>query len=252
MADPQELIENIQQMIADSDVPEVLQQDIHDALVMTVNIDDTLSISGEAADALAVGNALATKASIYDVKNTLSVNGQTGGGTWDITVNGDEIPAQSDSDTETVADALTRLGSGLSDEITARENADTSLDGRLDTIEAWDASDIPVDKSAATPVSIESALQSLDGRVENLEEHEGFSTVISFNSTGTQTVSDSIITANHDLTGVQFYDSNSDATNDILADFTWATAAGSLTVTISNVHANGSVRLNFGWREGVS
>ena len=41
---------------------EVVEEVVSDATVMTVPIDDTLSVSGEAADAKAVGDALALKA----------------------------------------------------------------------------------------------------------------------------------------------------------------------------------------------
>ena len=61
--------------------PEELNDDIveeiDDATVVTVPIDDTLSISGEAADAKAVGAALAEKADRSELQTQVKVNGQS-------------------------------------------------------------------------------------------------------------------------------------------------------------------------------
>ena len=55
---------------------DMVEEVVEDATVMTVPIDDTLSISGEAADAKAVGDALALKADASQVTG-ISVNGQS-------------------------------------------------------------------------------------------------------------------------------------------------------------------------------
>ena len=58
-----------------NDLNDVVEEVVSDAEVMTVAIDDTLTVSGEAADAKAVGDALALKANLADVI-TIDVNGQ--------------------------------------------------------------------------------------------------------------------------------------------------------------------------------
>ena len=58
-----------------NDLNDVVEEVVSDAEVMTVAIDDTLTVSGEAADAKAVCDALALKANLADVI-TIDVNGQ--------------------------------------------------------------------------------------------------------------------------------------------------------------------------------
>mgnify|MGYP002519715366 CR=1 FL=1 len=55
---------------------EMVQAVVEDARVITVPIDDTLQNSGEAADAKAVGDALALKADKSELQTAITVNGQ--------------------------------------------------------------------------------------------------------------------------------------------------------------------------------
>lgn len=235
----QELLTTLHMQVRNADTA-VIQQAVHDSMVITVPIDDTLSVSGAAADALAVGNALGGKADLTTIKNTLSVNGRTGNGGLAITVNGDNVPAQSDSDTESVADALTRIegaaSSAVSAEATARGNADTALGGRIDG-EATARAD---------------ADTALDGRLDVLEAKKIVLVSVAFTEAGTETMTVTGITADHELIGHQFFDSSSDPTGEVLADVAWTTGAGSLEVVFSNVQAAGSVRLIFGVPEDIT
>lgn len=237
---PDEMIETIEETVEDATEETVLEESIHDSMVITIPIDDTLSVSGAAADALAVGNALGGKADLTTIKNTLSVNGRTGNGGLSITVNGDNIPAQNDSDNESVAEALTRIegaaSSAVSTEATARENADTALGGRIDG-EATARGD---------------ADTALDGRLDVLEAKKIVLVSVAFTEAGTETMTVTGITADHELIGHQFFDSSSDPTGEVLADVAWTTGAGSLEVVFSNVQAAGSVRLIFGVPEDIT
>ena len=58
-----------------NDLNDVVEEVVSDAEVMTVAIDDTLTVSGEAADAKAVGDALALKADVSSVVS-ITVNGR--------------------------------------------------------------------------------------------------------------------------------------------------------------------------------
>lgn len=237
---PDEMIETIEETVEDATEETVLEESIHDSMVITIPIDDTLSVSGAAADALAVGNALTGKADLTTIKNTLSVNGRTGNGGLAITVNGDNIPAQNDSDNESVAEALTRIedaaSSAVSAEATARENADTALGGRID--------------GEATARG--EADTALDGRLDVLEAKKIVLVSVAFTEAGTETMTVTGITADHELIGHQFFDSSSDPTGEVLADVAWTTGAGSLAVTFSNVLAAGSVRMIFGVPEDIT
>lgn len=240
---PDEMIETIEETVEDATEETVLEESIHDSMVITVPIDDTLSVSGAAADALAVGNALGGKVDLSTIQNTLSVNGRTGSGSLAITVNGDNIPAQSDSDSESVAEALDRIEDAVADvagdlstEVTARENADTALGDRIDG-EATARSD---------------ADTALDGRLDVLEAKKIVLVSTAFTSDHTKLMPVTGITADHELIGYQFIDSSSNPTGEILADLAWTTGAGSVEVTFSNVRAAGSVRMIFGVPEDIT
>lgn len=70
---------------------EEFEETMDDAAVITVPIDATLSNSGEAADAKAVGDALALKADASQVVN-ISVNGQPADNQGVILIDGSDIP----------------------------------------------------------------------------------------------------------------------------------------------------------------
>ena len=60
-----------------NDLNDEVEVEVEDAQVITVPIDATLSNSGEAADAAAVGAALADKADRSELQTQVKVNGQT-------------------------------------------------------------------------------------------------------------------------------------------------------------------------------
>lgn len=239
MAD--ELIEEVvEEVVDDSSEETVLEDAIHDSMVITVPIDDTLSVSWAAADAHAVGVALAGKVDNTTLQNTLSVNGRTGGGSWAITVNGDNIPAQSDSDSESVADALTRIDTAVGTEATARQQADTALGTRIDN---------EITARGAADTALGTRIDGAEDRLDVLEARLGLAVQIDFTVAGAlDPILDERFTADHYLAGVVWLDGQHNATGDVLADLSWTTAAGSLTVVIDHVWNAGSVILNFGWR----
>ena len=59
-----------------SELNEGIREQVQDAEIMQVNIDDTLTHSGEAADAYAVGQALQGKADKKDLQTNITVDGQ--------------------------------------------------------------------------------------------------------------------------------------------------------------------------------
>ena len=88
---------------------------VEDASVITTPIDDTLSISGDAADAAAVGAALALKADLSQITG-VTVNGQEPDAQGKILVNGTEIPMSGTDDTtlkEAIEAAATRTGADI-------------------------------------------------------------------------------------------------------------------------------------------
>lgn len=98
---------------------EEVEMVVEDASVITTPIDDTLTISGDAADAKAVGDALALKADKSELQNAITVNGQSADAQGAILIDGDEIPV-SGSDVTTMAEKFA--------EIDAKTGADIPID----------------------------------------------------------------------------------------------------------------------------
>lgn len=98
-----------------NDLNEMFEETMQDAEVITVPIDDTLSHSNEAADAAAVGAALALKADKSQV-STISVNGQQADLQGHIIVDGTQIEMSSTDDTtlkEAIEEAAGRTGEDI-------------------------------------------------------------------------------------------------------------------------------------------
>ena len=92
---------------------------VNDAEVITVPIDASLTHSGEAADAKAVGDALAQKADKSEIQTAVTVNGQRADAQGLILVTGADT-AMSATDSRTVKAAV--------DEVAARTGADIPVD----------------------------------------------------------------------------------------------------------------------------
>lgn len=89
--------------MAENDLNEVIEELVVDPEVITVNIDDTLTVSGEAADAKAVGDALALKADRSELSAAITVNGQSADAQGKIIVYGDQVEMSSTDDTKVQA-----------------------------------------------------------------------------------------------------------------------------------------------------
>ena len=111
---------------------------VDDATVITVPIDDTLTNSGEAADAKAVGDALALKADKSELQTAVNVNGQTADAQGTILVRAEHIKMADSLDAETVKHAV-------------------------ETLQGQDAGDIPMDKANPSGATIKQAIQTAQG-----------------------------------------------------------------------------------------
>ena len=92
-------------MMSEVNLNETFEETMDDATVITVPIDDTLSNSGEAADAAAVGAALALKADLSQVTG-ISVNGENPDAQGAILLDASEIPMTDEAGADSVADAI--------------------------------------------------------------------------------------------------------------------------------------------------
>ena len=88
-----------------NDLNVIIEDQVQAAEVITVPIDATLSISGEAADAKAVGDALAQKADKSEIQTAVTVNGQRADAQGSIIVTAEDTKI-SDSDATTVKAAI--------------------------------------------------------------------------------------------------------------------------------------------------
>ena len=116
-----------------NDLNEVFSEEMIDSDVITVPIDDTLSNSGEAADAAAVGAALALKADASSIV-TISVNGQTPDNQGVILVTANDTKMSS-TDTTTIKE-------------------------KIEAVDAKTGSDIPIDSSSGAS-TISAAISSI-------------------------------------------------------------------------------------------
>lgn len=95
--------------MADNDMNETFTVDFEDAGVITIPIDTTLSRSGEAADAKAVGDALAEKANRSELQTHVTVNHQEADAQGLIILLAAHIPVSSGEGAQSVAQVLNAL-----------------------------------------------------------------------------------------------------------------------------------------------
>lgn len=94
---------------------EQMEEEMDDASVITVPIDDTLSNSGEAADAKAVGDALALKADRSEIQTAIKVNGQSADNEGQILVYANQINMSDELDAKTVAETIEEVDEKVDD-----------------------------------------------------------------------------------------------------------------------------------------
>lgn len=97
------------------DLNEQVEEIVDESTVITVPIDDTLTKSNEAADAKAVGDALALKADKSQI-STISVNGQSADNQGVIIVTAEDTKL-SDTDTTTVKSAIDTVSARTAEDI---------------------------------------------------------------------------------------------------------------------------------------
>lgn len=137
---------------------EQVEEEIDDATVVTVPIDETLSRHGEAADAKAVGDALSQKADKSEISQNITVNGQSKDSQGNIQVNAEHVPYatgksvkqklddidgktaediyMSDGDNpQTIAQAIENAGSKTADQIPMAEGSIETVGERIGSIE---------------------------------------------------------------------------------------------------------------------
>ena len=136
------------------DLDEVFEEEMDDADVITVPIDATLSNSGEAADAKAVGDALALKADASAI-NTIKVNEQSADNQGQILLYGGDIPMSDTDDTTLKAAIEAEQGKTAGDiPMTSAEDSDSIADA-IEDLQGMTAADIPMSSALGAPTVAE-------------------------------------------------------------------------------------------------
>lgn len=142
---------------------------VRGAEVVTVPIDDTLTIEGQAADAKAVGDALAQKADKSELQAAVKVNNQPADAQGLILIDGRHIPV-SDQDTESISKAVKDLKGKTAEDIpmSSDEGSKTIAEAvnenteALKNIEEATADNIPMENGSTE--TIKQAIETLDGK----------------------------------------------------------------------------------------
>ena len=202
---------------------EVVEEVIEDALVMTVPIDDTLTVSGEAADAKAVGDALALKADKSELQAAITVNGQAADAQGKIIVDASQIELSS-SDETTVKEKLEAVDGKTATSIPMSSAPGAqSVAAAIEAQAGKTAADIPM-TSSPTSQTIGQKITTMDSIEENLANsinalNAKAGDTIKLEAGGDQTVKEAIEervrTVNGDLPDVN---GNVQVTNALFAD----------------------------------
>lgn len=180
-----------------NDLNDEVEVVVEDAQVITVPIDATLSNSGEAADAAAVGTALAEKADRSELQTQVKVNGQSADNQGLIILLATHIPVSDAQNAQTVAQVLTALGmrTGADIKIDDSQNAETikeALSGATartaDAIKMSSASDAQT--VAQAMAALAQAISRHGEAIAALDQKTG--ATIKVNATDTETIAAAI------------------------------------------------------------
>lgn len=149
------------------DLNEVIEETIDDASVITVPIDDTLSNSGEAADAKAVGDALALKADKSEIQTSITVNGQSADAQGSIIVTAADTQI-SGTDQTTVKAAIEAVDGKTAEDIPVSSSSSQTIKQALDSGATRTADQIPMSGTDST--TVKTHIDSLTGSVSDLND----------------------------------------------------------------------------------
>lgn len=144
---------------------------------LSVPVDTTLTIEGQAADAAAVGRALAGKQDAGAV--VISVNGQAQDNQGQIEITGENIPVDETEGAESIADAVAALQERTGADIPLSGSTATTIGEKIgtmedrigdaeDAIEGLTAAGITYDGTAATPETIKAHVDAIAQSVETI------------------------------------------------------------------------------------
>jgi len=144
---------------------EEIEEVVDDATVITVNIDDTLSVSGEAADAKAVGDALADKVDADDVMQhvTITFDGIQSDNQGVINAYGDDIPIDDTNNAPKIKAYIDTVAAKTGADIAVSGSDSTKISAKFTAVEGQLYGDqLPMSSSDATKIA--TAISNLDAK----------------------------------------------------------------------------------------
>lgn len=160
-----------------SELNESVTFTVGSSTTLSVPVDSTLSIEGQAADAAAVGRALAGKQDAGSV--TISVNGQVQDNQGQIEITGEDIPVDETEGAESIADAVAALQERTGADIPVSGSEETTISAKIgemeeaigdtaDALEGLTADGIVYDGTAQTPETIKAKVDAIAQSVETI------------------------------------------------------------------------------------
>lgn len=159
------------------DLNEEVTYEIDDAQAVSIPIDTTLTHQGEAAEAYAVGQALAGK---MDAGYRVSVNGVDADNQGEILINGEDIPLTDATGSPTVAAAVAALDAKDGSSILTGESGSSEtileaierLDGEIETVGTFDTTLAEAGKGAdayTVGTRLQEVMQVADAAVKTVD-----------------------------------------------------------------------------------
>lgn len=150
------------------DLNESVEVVVQDSEVITVPIDDTLTNSGEAADAKAVGDALALKADRSELQTTITVNGQSADAQGKIIVTGADTKMSS-TDNTTLKSKIESVDGKTAADIKVSSDQDSETIAEALSNGATRTADM-IEMSASDTTKVKTAIDTLTGSLNNLSD----------------------------------------------------------------------------------
>ena len=150
-----------------SELNDVVNVTVQDSDVITVPIDATLTHSGEAADAKAVGDALALKADKSELQNAITVNGQEADAQGKIIVTAEDTKI-SDSDSTTVKAAIEAAAGRTAEDIRMSDSPTAQTIAQAMTGSVTRTAD-QIAMSASDATTVKARADAQQGAIEDLQ-----------------------------------------------------------------------------------
>ena len=182
--------------IENEDLNEEFEEEMDDSEVITVPLDTTLSHSGEAAEAKAVGDALAQKADKSELQAAITVNGQEADAQGVIIVTAEDTKVSS-TDTTTIKEAIDELDGRTGADIpVSNDPGAPTIAEALGDAEGMTAESIPMAPESQTTIGMKiSAMERVETQLGNAVTELAGATgeTIKLTTDGNETIADAVV-----------------------------------------------------------